>query len=83
MKIPCVKIWKLVDAPQELQVLYHGSLTAETWVALVPREIDGAVLDAVMAARATAAGVSRHEMPNGDVFYWTSQDLSKPSLQTE
>jgi hypothetical protein len=72
MKTPCVKIWKLVDAPQELRVLYRGSLTAETWVALVPREIDGAVLDAVMADRATADSVSRHEMPNGDVFYWTS-----------
>jgi hypothetical protein len=72
MKSPCVKIWKLADAPQELRVLYNGSLTAEAWVALVPREVDGAVLDAVMAASATAGGVSRHEMPNGDVFYSTS-----------
>ncbi len=72
MKIPCVKIWKLVDAPQELRVLYHGSLTTQTWVALVPHEIDDDVLDAVIATRAASHGVSRHEMPDGDVFYWTS-----------
>jgi len=72
MNTPCVKIWKLADAPQELRGLYNGSLSAEAWVALVPREIDGAVLDAVMASSATEGGVSRHEMPNGDVFYWAT-----------
>jgi hypothetical protein len=68
MKSPRVEIWKLSDAPKELQLLYSGPGTPE-WVALVPRTLSGKDLDQVMAENAKRASVSRYAQPNGDVVY--------------
>ena len=68
MKSPRVRIWKLTDAPRELQLLYNGPGTP-AWVALIPRELNGTDLDDVMAGTTRAESISRYVLQNGDVVY--------------
>lgn len=68
MKSPRIEIWKLIDAPKELKVLYGGPGTPE-WVALVPRTLSGRDLDQVITENARGASVSRYTLQNGDIVY--------------
>ena len=74
MKFPRVKIWKLSDAPKELQLLYKG-LGTPTWVALVPQEIRGEDLDDVMSRSA------KFNAPNGDAVFFGGPGINQISAE--
>jgi hypothetical protein len=78
MPSPRIRIWKLEDAPQQLQSLHEG-LEAPAWVALVPQSIGGRDLDDVIVQSAKNATVSRYNLPNGDTVYMGTPHLGQPS----
>jgi hypothetical protein len=73
MKSACVSVWKLRDAPKELQLLCKG-LGAPAWIALVPRGVSGGDLDEAMMRNPNTESIVVYHTDNGDVYFGTSRN---------
>jgi hypothetical protein len=68
MKSAYIQVWKFLDAPRELQLLYNGPMTPE-WITLVPRAMRYRDLDDEFARNTKEVAMSRCDLANGDVVY--------------
>ena len=68
-------VWKFDSAPAELRARHRGRQSPD-WVALIPAEIGGADLEAVILAQAGLSALDRYQTETGDVVYFGSSDPS-------
>ena len=68
-----VMVWKFDSAPAELRALHKGR-QSPSWLALVPKKICGADLDAAIIAQTRLLNLDRHQTEAGDIVYFGSSD---------
>ena len=75
MEFNRVMVWKFDAAPADLRALYQGAHSAK-WLALIPRAIYGADLEATIRAHTETIDLDKRLTESGDVVYAGSSEAA-------